>query len=150
MVNSQTTSITPAHHADRHRHGGADPLTGDVRIDSISGSMISADVEIFASGAVPTAFADLDLSTWVGARECLVVLHLSLGGTRYFTFIPKGDAEVPPSATGGSSSRGGTDGSAVSATYEAIVCKTDASGIIRWCVNAAGVGVIRLDSYMVI
>jgi len=33
MVRSQTTSITPAQHAYRHRYGGADPLTGDVRID---------------------------------------------------------------------------------------------------------------------
>ena len=35
MVDSQVTSITPATHADRHRHGGADPLTGDVRIDDV-------------------------------------------------------------------------------------------------------------------
>ena len=42
MVDSQVTSITPATHADRHRHGGADPLTGDVRIDDMfpSGGII--------------------------------------------------------------------------------------------------------------
>ena len=33
MVKSQSTSLTPANHADRHRHGGSDPITGDVRID---------------------------------------------------------------------------------------------------------------------
>ena len=35
MVESQVVSITPAQHADAHRHGGTDPLTGDVRIDMI-------------------------------------------------------------------------------------------------------------------
>lgn len=35
MVISQTTSITPSTHADTHRTGGTDPLTGAVGIDVI-------------------------------------------------------------------------------------------------------------------
>lgn len=36
MVESSMISITPATHADRHRTGGADPLTGDVGINGLS------------------------------------------------------------------------------------------------------------------
>ena len=35
MVKSSITSITPAQHADKHLHGGTDPLVGDVRIDGM-------------------------------------------------------------------------------------------------------------------
>jgi hypothetical protein len=35
MVQSQTTSITPSIHADTHRTGGTDPLTGVVGINSL-------------------------------------------------------------------------------------------------------------------
>ena len=53
MVKSQCISITPATHADRHRHGGDDPLTGDVRIDALQFLNMS---DVLASRAFSTIY----------------------------------------------------------------------------------------------
>ena len=66
MVNSQVTSITPASHADRHRHGGADPLTGDVRVEGIASTV----TDVTASRTLGTTYqntgvTDLYVTVWI-------------------------------------------------------------------------------------
>lgn len=56
MVQSSSISITPANHADRHRHGGADPLTGDVRITDYDYRPFTAYTDVTGSRASDTVY----------------------------------------------------------------------------------------------
>ena len=74
MVNSQVTSITPASHADRHRHGGADPLTGNVDINTLFAHG-SCDVTLW-KGVNHGAWTDIDVSSTVGNKISILILKI--------------------------------------------------------------------------
>ena len=75
MVQSQVVSITPAVHADKHRHGGTDPLTGDVRIDGLGFQFDGS--EIVASPFVATTWTNVDISAITGAHRILALVRFN-------------------------------------------------------------------------
>lgn len=87
MVESSSIAITPKYHADRHVVGGLDPL-----VSPIVTTAHHATHEPGGSDALPfftyenttnfaittsTAWADLDLSSVVGANRALVLLRIN-------------------------------------------------------------------------
>ena len=94
MVQSQVVSITPAQHADAHRIGGTDPLTGAVGIDAIP---MAYDGTVIHSGVLTSpAWTEIDLSAIVGARRALVVLLVqnNAAANVNLTFRPAGHADI--------------------------------------------------------
>lgn len=73
MVKSQMTAITPATHADRHRHGAADPLTGDVRID-----LFKTMNELSGSRTLGTTYQN------TGDMPMLVIVEATMTATGHF------------------------------------------------------------------
>lgn len=86
MVNSQTTSITPATHADRHKHGGADPLTGDVRVDTY----MHLD-QVINNVIIPAAYTDIDVSTYIKPGQHMLFMKVVCSALSRVTIRPKGD-----------------------------------------------------------
>ena len=135
MVESQVISITAANHADEHRHGGDDPLTGDVRINILTDGVIT---NVF-TGASPVVWADLDLSAVVGAATRLVGLRIkNTTGVDYVGFRTKGDTDtylynnnVPMGVQGGWNPQ---------ASYMVYIVLTDVSGIVQWNTNVSEAG----------
>lgn len=89
MVKSFTTSITPAQHADRHRHGGADPLTGDVRIDPVSipqysigggGLLHTNAMQIDTRSVILVAVKGTDLTSGLTGTISISFMLQALGG----------------------------------------------------------------------
>ena len=121
MVKSSTTSITPAQHADRHRVGGGDPVTGNVDIDNLFWTEDNTEVY---TGSFSTAWTECDLSAIIGARVRLVHLEFtSDAGSIYVRtmgsiFTPKAE-----SIGGGNTRR--------------ITVPTNSSGIFEYKANAA-------------
>lgn len=150
MVKSNTTSITPARHADRHRHGAADPLTGDVRIDGINQCQTSA-TEVF-NGNAPLAWTDLDLSAVIGANTTLVMLYVFNNNpttNNGMAFRPKGNTYT--CSPFGSSYNGANKCNLNDSTsnYEGamVMAVTDANGIVEWIGQATLATVITLIGY---
>lgn len=105
MVQSNTVSITPATHADRHSVGGEDPLVnplllhasrheagGDDEI-SVTSDLIVSDT-IAYSGAAPSSSTTLDLSSIVGAHRCICFCKVDAATDKSFCFLPTGTAQA--------------------------------------------------------
>lgn len=143
MVESSSISITPASHAEQHRHGGDDPLTGEVLIDNVP-TAFENNAEVF-SGASPAAYADLDLSAIVGAVRALVVLEVYSNQNSVddcYTFRPKGSTydyhqTVAGLGLGGCSVVDLKD-NAASPEAGIAICITDSSGFVQWYAATGG------------
>lgn len=129
MVESQVVSVTPALHSNNHRHGGSDPLTGDVRINSLvdgEGTVVFNDTSV-------AGWTDLDISAVVGARCVFAILsvHNSDGASNNFAVTrQKGStddiditAENTRSAINLAIMRPGDDSE--------LACYTDSDGILQ-------------------
>ena len=90
MVNSTSISITPSKHADRHRTGGDDALTGAVGIDGISVNRVAGITPtVTPAWLVPSAtlenITDGDVNTYTtGGTDNIVgtdneIVNIDLG-----------------------------------------------------------------------
>ena len=141
MVQSQVVSITPAQHADAHRIGGTDPLTGAVGIDGLGLTWDGTEV-------VPTnlvgAWTDIDLSAIVGAKRTLVILRVNNDAAATMTvgFRPKGDTDDM-----GSGTQGGAHFVKLSSVADEAgiaICYTNAAGVLQY-ISVAGVRIATID-----
>ena len=135
MVNSQVVSITAANHADEHRHGGDDPLTGDVRVD-----MLSADNHdhVAFAGAAPTVWTDLDLSAIVGANHAIVALAITNTATTY-TYAVRRNGDTDTYNIGGTANDHCQSGfNTIAGEKIVLIVETDNAGIIEWKVAGNG------------
>ena len=139
MVNSHTTSITPAQHATRHSVGGADPLVDPLLLhhtqheagntDALEGIAVAGSgVAVFDGTTASNAWVDLDLSSVVGSRSALVFLRVKpVGGTLYLGAKPHAGDGAP---TDGGSACGTTFARVENGESSMLITQTDSSGHI--------------------
>lgn len=75
MVESQVVSVTPATHADNHRTGGTDPLTGAVGINAMAPAAHKATHEDGGADVIPgvdytVTASDVNIHANDTARSC--------------------------------------------------------------------------------
>lgn len=97
------------------------------------GNVVFVNTTVFDANA-PTAWADLDLSPEVGAREVMVYLSMEAGAAnRGYRFKTKGQAKDPTQTIGA----GGCATISVNANKVGyVLVKTNALGVIQWIVQA--------------
>ena len=155
MVKSDTTSITPATHADRHSVGGVDPLVNPLLVhhtrhegggDDVI-TIVTEKNDVVFTGAAPGAWTDLDLSAYIPAGQHLVALGISetvTGAARSAAVRTNGDAveyyqsNVDYIAGLQCCNFWGTANTAV------LLVLTDTNGIIEWKGSPAGAWSIEL------
>lgn len=104
--------------------------------------------EVFASGAAPTSFTDLDLSSFIGTTQKMVVLKFNASafgaGTLYYVVRTNGDT----SDTSIASAPQGTNKCGLAAsTSGTVIVKTDINGVIEWKSSSSTAVSITIESY---
>jgi len=96
--------------------------------------------EVFASGAVPTSWTDLDLSSVVGVTTALVFLKVTHDNSNAkIRFRTNGDTdEIYDGAS--------ASGSTADDMYVTVI--TDSAGVVEWNCEAAATGVVTLLAYL--
>ena len=140
MVKSQTIGITPTTHADSHRTGGTDPLTGAVGINDIV--PVRTNVKVFDATLVLNTWTELDLSGQVGAQARNVVLMIQPTGSGIgIAFRTKSATDTFSDTTfAGSCCFGQID----DGKYGQFNTKTDTAGKIEYYSNTAQASIIYL------
>ncbi|MBI4546399.1 MAG: hypothetical protein HY707_00340 [Ignavibacteriae bacterium] len=95
-------------------------------------------------GTSPTAWTDLDLSSYVGANYALVYLKISNGGDN-FAFRSDGETDEFYNANAFASSNRGWANGATSAT---VVVETGSNGIVEWKTQSAVASQVRLVGFV--
>jgi len=115
-------------HAARHWDGGADELS----VGKLEGTWGGATQ--IHSGSCPTAWSDLDLSSYVGARRAFVLIKVKNQGpyAQRYKFRPNGDTD---DYTVASDQFQGTACIIASGYSGWIFVTTDANGIVEWATN---------------
>lgn len=102
MVVSQSTSLTPAQHADNHIHGGSDPITGDIRTDegfhrtAASDDLLhSNDTEKTSNATVAALIKEtLNEKNHTGFLRTKFSIESSVGGSSVYAQIYLNDVAV--------------------------------------------------------
>jgi hypothetical protein len=102
------------------------------------------------SASSPTSYTDLDLSSIVGARSCVVLLKVKNSGATNVTyyFRKNGDTDTI-NGTGEANGVSHTDIVATGGTFAYVICITDSSGIVEWYSDDGGVGTATTTSVTV-
>ena len=140
MVESQVVSVTPATHADQHRNGGSDPLTGDVRINKLS-SPVYSGASVYSGAGSNTAWVDLDLSAIIGAKETLVILGFDQTVADTHGAL-RTNGDVMDYYIGTVNDAGAGSGYFTTSGVTVLVTMSDAAGIVEWI--SAGVNNIEI------
>jgi len=92
--------------------------------------------EVFASGAAPTTFTDLDLSGTIGAIQAMCFLSITPTSTHEYSFRKNGSSKTTYFAT----LTGGVQ-------YQ-VWCETDSGGILEWDSNSSDNAAINIFGYI--
>lgn len=118
-----------------HAGGGGSPLT-------VSGATAY-------SGASPTSWTDLNLSSIVGENSAMVILQISATSDMNATAIRKnGDGAEYYSASNEASAYGIALGHHDSTCDMVLICVTDTSGVIEWKTESSSTATIKVIAYI--
>lgn len=104
------------------------------------------------NGAMPTSFADLNLSATIGTNRALVFLKVTPDAAAYIIFRENGDTTTI-GYQGENSGGWGASGAYIRAGESAYLCvTTDTSGVVEWDSNVAGSGgtIVQVLCYQVL
>ena len=127
------------HNADRETRLPAGTIGHYLRVDGSSrpawqggstASLTVAETEVFALGAAPNAWTDLDLSAVVGSNLALVLLKVQLTNTSTIAFRQNGDAEEHYSTVHYGANIAKSTGAY--SDYTLVVVHTDNAGKVEW------------------
>jgi len=104
--------------------------------------LIVAATAVFGPAAGPAVLTDLDLSSFVGARSCLVILSILNGSAGGVDVIVRRNGDTGDYARYGASCILGL----TAGDSGIFVCTTDSAGIIEWQANGNPF-TIRLEAY---
>jgi hypothetical protein len=114
-------------------------------LEGLANSALSAgfvETEVF-SGALPTSWVDLDLSSVVGSNNSMVLIKYN--GNRTISLRPNGETE--DWAEGGSSAQRSI--SIIGEHYPQLgLIITDSNGIIEWSAFLSGTGTLSVVFYL--
>jgi len=137
LVYNRPSTFPPSAHGSSHEVGGSD----EVRAGKYSG------VQVYNASA-PETFTDLNLSSYIGSRRCLVMLKVKNNNSTTETFVefrPNGDTDEPYVGHDFS----GIWGASIEAgKVNAVWVVTDASGVVEWRVRLSASCTIWLIAYI--